>query len=40
MRRRPGTGLAWLRAADPVLARLIDDRPAFDPDAWVRRLPA
>jgi DNA-3-methyladenine glycosylase II len=34
------TGLAWLRGADPVLARLIDDRPDFDPDAWVRRLPA
>jgi DNA-3-methyladenine glycosylase II len=34
------TGLARLRAADPVLARLIDDRPDFDPDAWVRRLPA
>jgi DNA-3-methyladenine glycosylase II len=34
------TGLAWLHAADPVLARLIDDRPGFDPDAWARRLPA
>lgn len=34
------TGLAWLHAADPVLARLIDDRPDFDPDVWVRRLPA
>jgi DNA-3-methyladenine glycosylase II len=33
-------GLAWLHAADPVLAQLIDDRPAFDPDAWVRRLPS
>jgi DNA-3-methyladenine glycosylase II len=33
------TGLAWLRTADPVLARLIDDHPGFDPDAWVRRLP-
>jgi DNA-3-methyladenine glycosylase II len=33
-------GLAWLHAADPVLARLIDDRPDFDPDVWVRRLPA
>ena len=34
------TGLARLHAADPVLARLIDDRPDFDPDVWVRRLPA
>jgi len=34
------TGIAWLHAADPVLARLIDDRPDFDPDVWVRRLPA
>ncbi|HEX6450505.1 MAG TPA: hypothetical protein VF060_13705 [Trebonia sp.] len=33
------TGLARLHAADPVLARLIDDRPDFDPDVWVRRLP-
>jgi DNA-3-methyladenine glycosylase II len=33
------TGLAWLHAADPVLARLIDDRPDFDPDVWVRKLP-
>jgi DNA-3-methyladenine glycosylase II len=34
------TGLGWLHAADPVLARLIDDHPDFDPDVWVRRLPA
>ena len=34
------TGLAWLHAADPVLAELIDDRPDFDPDAWLRRLPS
>ena len=34
------TGLAWLHAVDPVLAALIDDRPDFDPDAWVRALPA
>lgn len=33
------TGLAWLHGADPVLARLIDERPDFDPDAWIRRLP-
>jgi len=32
-------GLAWLHAADPVLARLIDDHPDFDPDVWVARLP-
>ncbi len=29
-----------LRAADPVLARLIDERPTFDPRAWMERLPA
>jgi len=34
------TGLAQLHAADPVLARVIDDRPGFDPDAWVQKLPA
>jgi DNA-3-methyladenine glycosylase II len=34
------TGLAWLHAADPVLARVIDDHPDFDPDAWIRTLPA
>jgi DNA-3-methyladenine glycosylase II len=28
-----------LRNADPVLARLIDDRPAFDPRAWLAQLP-
>jgi DNA-3-methyladenine glycosylase II len=33
-------GLAWLHAADPVLAQVIDDRPGFDPDVWVRRLPS
>jgi DNA-3-methyladenine glycosylase II len=30
---------AYLRQADPVLARLIDDRPAFDPRAWMDQLP-
>ncbi len=30
---------SYLRNADPVLARLIDDRPAFDPRAWMTRLP-
>src|SRR6204780_5670886 len=34
------TGLAWLHAADPVLAQVIDDSPEFDPDVWMRRLPA
>jgi DNA-3-methyladenine glycosylase II len=29
----------YLRNADPVLARLIDDRPAFDPRAWMAQLP-
>ena len=28
-----------LRRADPVLARLIDDRPDFDPRAWLAQLP-
>jgi DNA-3-methyladenine glycosylase II len=37
--REVRAGLAWLYEADPVLARLIDDRPGFDPDVWVRRLP-
>ena len=30
---------AHLRNADPVLARLIDDRPDFDPRAWMALLP-
>ena len=30
---------AYLRGADPVLARLIDDRPEFDPRAWMSQLP-
>jgi DNA-3-methyladenine glycosylase II len=29
-----------LRDADPVLARLIDARPDFDPRAWLAQLPA
>src|SRR5580693_3282582 len=29
----------YLRRADPVLARLIDDRPDFDPRAWMTQLP-
>jgi DNA-3-methyladenine glycosylase II len=28
-----------LRGADPVLALLIDDRPDFDPRAWISELP-
>ena len=28
-----------LRAADPVMARLIDARPDFDPRAWMAQLP-
>jgi DNA-3-methyladenine glycosylase II len=31
---------SYLRDADPVLARLIDERPDFDPRAWLTRLPA
>jgi DNA-3-methyladenine glycosylase II len=30
---------SYLHSADPVLARLIDDRPDFDPQAWIRQLP-
>ena len=33
-------GLAQLHAADPVLAQVIDERPGFDPDAWIQKLPA
>jgi HhH-GPD superfamily base excision DNA repair protein len=31
---------SYLRDADPVLARLIDERPDFDPRAWMSQLPA
>ncbi len=31
---------AYLRDADAVLARLIDERPGFDPQAWMAQLPA
>ena len=31
---------SYLRQADPVLTRLIDDRPDFDPRAWITQLPA
>jgi DNA-3-methyladenine glycosylase II len=30
---------SYLRDADPVLSRLIDDRPDFDPRAWMALLP-
>ena len=30
---------SYLRGADPVLARIIDDRPGFDPRAWMAQLP-
>jgi DNA-3-methyladenine glycosylase II len=30
---------SYLRDADPVLARLIDGRPDFDPRAWLTELP-
>lgn len=29
----------YLHRADPVLARLIDERPGFDPRAWLAQLP-
>ena len=35
----PQQARSYLREADPVLARLIDDRPAFDPRAWTAQLP-
>jgi DNA-3-methyladenine glycosylase II len=35
-----GQARAYLRGADPVLARLIDERPDFDPRAWIAQLPA
>jgi DNA-3-methyladenine glycosylase II len=34
-----GQARAHLGSVDPVLARLIDDRPAFDPRAWMAQLP-
>ena len=30
---------SYLHSADPVLARLIDERPDFDPRAWITELP-
>jgi len=35
-----GQARSHLRGADPVLARLIDERPDFDPRAWIAQLPA
>jgi 3-methyladenine DNA glycosylase/8-oxoguanine DNA glycosylase len=34
------TGLAWLHAADPVLAQLIDGHPDFDPRCLDSEAPA
>ena len=34
-----GQARSYLRDTDPVLARLIDDRPDFDPRAWMTQLP-
>ena len=43
-RRGPGgprqDARAHLRRADPVLARLIDVRPDFEPRGWMAELPA
>ena len=30
---------SYLRNADPVLAQLVDERPEFDPRAWMTQLP-
>jgi DNA-3-methyladenine glycosylase II len=38
--RLDDVALAHLRRADPVLARLIDAHPGFDPRAWLKDLPA
>jgi DNA-3-methyladenine glycosylase II len=37
---RLDTARAHLREADPVLARLIDERPDFNPRRWLAELPA
>jgi DNA-3-methyladenine glycosylase II len=34
-----GAARSYLSQADPVLARLINDRPDFDPRAWMTQLP-
>jgi DNA-3-methyladenine glycosylase II len=33
-------GISHLRTADPVLARLVDSRPTFDPQEWMAELSA
>jgi DNA-3-methyladenine glycosylase II len=38
-RARTRKAQAFLRSADPVLARLIADRPDFDPRQWMTELP-
>ena len=38
--RSDPAAVAALRKADPVIAALIDANPGFDPDAWLRLLPA
>lgn len=35
----PGAAVLHLRKADPVLARIIDAHPDFDPRAWLARFP-
>jgi len=37
--RRLQQARSYLRNADPVLARLIEERPDFDPRAWLAQLP-
>jgi DNA-3-methyladenine glycosylase II len=37
--RSLGRARSYLHDADPVLARLIDERPDFDPRAWLAQLP-
>ncbi len=39
MSRRYAAARRHLRAADPVMARLIDARPDFDPRRWLAELP-
>jgi DNA-3-methyladenine glycosylase II len=37
--KRYGAARTHLREADPVLARLIEEHPEFDPRAWMSQLP-
>jgi len=39
IRQESDRALAHLRRADPVLARISDDHPDFDPRAWLAELP-